>query len=549
VSLTSASFLGFALLAITLLRIVPGGGWRQCTLLCLDAAFLYSQVDALLPLIPLVAFVLLGYVAVLIAAVWRAKYALGVLVLGLVVLFVWLKRYSAVSFVPSLGIAYTVVGLSYILFRILHIVIDVAQGSLQRPGFVTYLNYVMNFLCLLSGPIARLEDFSQQVRVRPPLLTWLEVDVAAQRILRGYVMVVVLAGVATNFVSLLQPEFSAALVKGDILQGMRVYALLTGAYLFNLYANFAGYMEIVIGIGLLAGLVLPENFHHPFLSKNFLDLWSRWHITLSNWLKFYLFNAVLKALGARFGTRSNMAYLGAVAFFVTFLVMGVWHGTTYVFFFYGLFLGAGVTINRLWQIWAPQWLSKDGWKSLQQRQWYFELSRAAALSYLALGLSSFWITDEQAAALVSSAGLAIVAGTYSTLLVVGTAAGFLWDGITALFKKLAPHDARGLLWITLVGVTLVSMVIAWGPLGLTGVLAASSRARQITVLALMAGAVAAILVSMGRIEGPVAGWRDVIFPRRRSDVAAIWLGFRAVLALNLCLLMATSIPEFIYKAF
>ena len=564
-SLTSLGFLGFAALSIILLRILPGGGWRQATLLGLDAAFLYSQTDALLPLLPLIGFVLLGYVAVIAAERRRARHGLGLLVLGMVAIFVWLKRYPLVSALPTFGFAFTVVGLSYMLFRILHIVIDVGQGSLNRPRFVSYLNYVFNFLCLLSGPIARLEDFEPQLRVRPPLPSWREIDAAAQRILRGYVMVAVLASIATNFLNLLKPEFSAALVHGEVAHGVRVYALLTGTYLFNLYVNFSGYMEIVIGIGVLVGLTLPENFNFPFLSKNFLDLWSRWHITLSNWLKFYLFNAVLKSLGARFGTRSNMAYLGAIAFFVTFVVMGIWHGTTYIFFVYGLFLGAGVTVNRLWQIWAPQWLGKSGYKNLQQRQWYFQLSRAATLSYLAVALTSFWITDQQAAALIRPDGLAIFLGGYVGLVAAGTMAGFAWDGVSAFFRKRllapwAPADgekgggpevqrAGRVLLISLLAVALASMVVALVSLDLTGILAGSSSVRRLAMLALMAGACAAILISVGRLEPAVARWRDAVFPRRGRDAAAIWLGFRALLAINLVLLMVSSIPEFIYKAF
>jgi len=568
-SLTSLGFVGFAALSIILLRILPGGGWRQGALLCLDAAFLYSQSGALRPLLPLLGFVLLGYVAIIVAEKRRARHGLGLLVFGIVAIFVWLKRYPLVSALPSLGFAFTVVGLSYMLFRILHIVIDVGQGSLNRPRFLTYLNYVFNFLCLLSGPIARLEDFAPQVSVRPPSPTWREVDAAAQRVLRGYVMVTVLAAMATNFVDLLKPEFSAALAHGELAHGVRIFALLTGIYFLNLYVNFSGYMEIVIGVGALAGLTLPENFNFPFLSKNFLDLWSRWHMTLSNWFKFYLFNAVLKALGERFGTRSNMAYLGAIAFFVTFLVMGIWHGTTYIFFVYGLFLGVGVIINRLWQIWAPLWLGKSGYKNLQQRQWYFQLSRAATLSYLAVAVCAFWITDRQAAALIRPDGLPILLGGYAVLVAVGTMAGFTWDGIHAffrdrLFARWTPASgeehgeqsggpeirrARKVLLISLVAVALASLVVALVSLDLTGILSGSSRVRRFTMLALMAGACAAILIGVGRIEPAVARWRDAAFPRRGQDAAAVWLGFRTLLVINLVLLMVSSIPEFIYKAF
>jgi hypothetical protein len=106
-----------------------------------------------------------------------------------------------------------------------------------------------------------------------------------------------------------------------------------------------------------------------------------------------------------------------------------------------------------------------------------------------------------------------------------------------------------MLLIALLTVALTSMVVAVVSLDLTGILAGSSRVRRLTVLALMAGAFAAILISVGRIEPAVARWRDAAFPRRGQDAAAIWLGFRALLVINLVLLMVNSIPEFIYKAF
>src|ERR1700722_14535101 len=99
-TLTSLGFVGFAALSIILLRILPGGGWRQGALLCLDAAFLYRPTIALLPLVPLIGFALLGYVAVSAAESRRASHGLGLHVLGMGAIFVWLKLYPLVSALP-----------------------------------------------------------------------------------------------------------------------------------------------------------------------------------------------------------------------------------------------------------------------------------------------------------------------------------------------------------------------------------------------------------------------------------------------------------------
>src|SRR3546814_9533403 len=105
-------------------------------------------------------------------------------------------------------------------------------------------------------------------------------------------------------------------------------------------------MGVAIGLGRLLGIAIPENFNRPELARNFLEFWSRWHITLSDWFKFYVFNPVTKEL-LRIADRPTLTpWLGAVGFFLTFFVMGVWHGTSATFVVYGLLLGLGVSLNR-----------------------------------------------------------------------------------------------------------------------------------------------------------------------------------------------------------
>jgi D-alanyl-lipoteichoic acid acyltransferase DltB (MBOAT superfamily) len=160
-------------------------------------------------------------------------------------------------------------------------------------------------------------------------------------------------------------------------------------FLLHLYFNFAGYMNVVIGIGVLAGLRLPENFKDPFRTANFIDLWSRWHITLSEWFKIYLFNPLLKAMGRRWADAVPMAYLGAISFFITFAVMGIWHGTTGYFLVFGLLLGLGVSVNRLWQIVAAKRLGRDKYRLLCERAIYADASRSTAIAFFSMGASFY----------------------------------------------------------------------------------------------------------------------------------------------------------------
>src|SRR5260370_33440031 len=109
-------------------------------------------------------------------------------------------------------------------------------------------------------------------------------------------------------------------------------------------------MDIVIGKGVLRGQELAENFDRPFSARTFLEFWQRWHMTLSQWFKISLFNPLVMLLMSCFPAPALTAYLGVLAFFITFLVMGIWHGTTAVFVVYGLLMGAGASINKLWQV-------------------------------------------------------------------------------------------------------------------------------------------------------------------------------------------------------
>lgn len=145
-------------------------------------------------------------------------------------------------------------------------------------------------------------------------------------------------------------------------------------------------MNVVIGIAVLAGLRLPENFNSPYRTANFVELWSRWHVTLSEWFKFYVFNPLLKAMGRRWGGTVPMTYLGAICFFITFAVMGIWHGTTGYFLVFGLLLGLGVSVNRLWQSVAAKRLGRDKYRLLCERTIYADASRSAAIAFFSMSL-------------------------------------------------------------------------------------------------------------------------------------------------------------------
>ena len=478
-------------------------------------------------------------------------------------IFIWLKRYPIVSAVPTFNFAFTVVGLSYILFRILHILVDVAQGCLPRPSFIAYLNYVFFFLSLLSGPIRRYEDFAPQAEMTPPPLGWDEVNTSAKRVVLGYLMVIVIGNATNNFVEMAKPQFLDGLGHGKIVFEIYLFALLTFAYLLNLFVNFAGYMNIVIGVGSLAGIILPENFDHPFKSEGFLDLWSRWHITLSNWFKSYLFNPLLRTLSARWGTKNSTPYLGAIAFYVTFFVMALWHGTTSIFFVYGLFLGSGVTINRLWQILTPKVLGKNLQAALGAPLVLPALSRRD--NHLPCGRTHFLLdrrgTGHQTSAAKwprhslrklcaddchrRYAGISVEITAPYVRDILGWS---LHPPINEPTTLPARSSMLRTIAIPILALTLASAAASAVALFATRALAGNSLPHAVVTLALFTVTIAVTCIAAGVVDPPISRYLSSREPQRQADTAALWLGVRGFIVVSLAVVL-NSAPAFICPAF
>jgi hypothetical protein len=172
---------------------------------------------------------------------------------------------------------------------------------------------------------------------------------------------------------------------------------------------------------------LPENFNKPFSARDFLEFWARWHMTLSEWFKTYLFNPLTTRLMTWFPQPAAVPYLGVAAFFITFLVMGLWHGTTAIFTVYGLLMGAGASITRVWQLIIVKLIGRPRYRALGQNKAYEYFCRGLVCAYYAEGLTCFWVDLSQAAALWKAIGPSgVIAGF--VLLTIGCAVALLlWD--------------------------------------------------------------------------------------------------------------------------
>jgi D-alanyl-lipoteichoic acid acyltransferase DltB (MBOAT superfamily) len=433
---TSLSFIAFIAAVVLLINAVPGPRARSMVMLAANLVFIGSYIDSVGQAVPLAAFLLLCYLVVEGVRRSRSAPALWTGVAMVVASFVVLKKYSFLGEALTLPFPYLLVGLSYVLFRVLHLTIDAKQGELaQAIPPLRFFDYTCNFLSFTAGPIQRYPDYVSQ-HDQAPALDEDKVFRAFARIVKGFMKV----GVVSAVFSYLFDSTSGRLLSTTLATPLPLCCGLVMAaavfYTVHLYANFAGYMDIVIGVGALVGRQLPENFDRPFLARSFLDFWSRWHMTLSDWFKTYVFNPLLMVLAARYTSPRAGPYLGVAAFFVTFLIMGVWHGTTSVFVVYGLLMGAGASVNKLWQVVMTRRLGKKGYKALADRQASVYAARGLTFAYFALALTCLWVDMQHLLWLTQKLGAGGVLACYLGLVAAAGAAFMAWDALRSRLGSL-----------------------------------------------------------------------------------------------------------------
>ncbi len=223
------------------------------------------------------------------------------------------------------------VGISFYTFQSLSYTIDVYRGSLTPTrSFMKFALFVSFFPQLVAGPIVRASEFLPQLERHPAFS-----DDEAQRglflILVGLFKKVCLADVLAA--TLVDRVFAAPGSFGSLELLLAAYG-----YTFQIYCDFSGYSDIAIGAGALLGYKLPINFNRPFLAISIRDFWHRWHISLSTWLRDYLY---IPLGGSRRSTPRTYANLAT-----TMLLGGLWHGANWTFVIWGAMHGAYLSIER-----------------------------------------------------------------------------------------------------------------------------------------------------------------------------------------------------------
>ncbi|HEX5051150.1 MAG TPA: MBOAT family protein [Planctomycetota bacterium] len=226
------------------------------------------------------------------------------------------------------------IGISFFTFQKLSYVIDVYRGTAQPArSFADCLLYVVLFPQLIAGPIVRYHDVDLQIRSRQH---------TADRFWRGVERFVLglckKALLANGMAAVCDPVFNRPI--GVVSQGFAWMAAF--AYYFQIYFDFSGYSDMAIGLGRMMGFEFLENFDRPYVARTFTEFWRRWHISLSNFMREYIY---IPLGGNRVGTLR-----GYLNLWVVFLISGFWHGAAWNFVVWGAYQGVFLTVDKLgWQ--------------------------------------------------------------------------------------------------------------------------------------------------------------------------------------------------------
>lgn len=221
--------------------------------------------------------------------------------------------------------------ISFIVFEKITYVVDIYRGVAKpAESFLFYLVYVFFFPKLIAGPIIKYHDISGQLAARQETLE--ETRLGLIRMTRGIAKKVLLAnalGVAADAIFGVDP--------GQLTAEQAWFGAF--AFGFELYFDFSGYSDIAIGLAQVMGIRVAENFNQPYHAESFTDFWRRWHISLTQWIREYLY---FPLGGNRQGTARTYLNL-----WICFLVSGLWHGANWTFVCWGIFHGTMLVIERM----------------------------------------------------------------------------------------------------------------------------------------------------------------------------------------------------------
>jgi D-alanyl-lipoteichoic acid acyltransferase DltB (MBOAT superfamily) len=363
------------------------------------------------PPAPLLVAVVIGLLIIIILLVRRADLSSqsskvdiqNVAILAIILLFIMLKIEPLAVGIsrswrtlagqdPTIAtpIDLTWLGFSYIAFRLIHTLRDQQTGLLPAFSLREYTTYILFFPAIIAGPIDRAERFVQDLRALPQL-----VGLDATRFYQAFSRIVI--GLLKKFVIADSLAQGLSLTPTNAVQATSTIGLwlLLYGYALRLYFDFGGYTDIAIGLGLLFGIRLPENFRRPYQQTSLTAFWQSWHITLSSWVRFYVFSPLSRSLLRR-KPRPSPTVIVLTTQTITMIIIGLWHGISLNFFIWGVWHGLGLFIHKQWSDHTRHWYRAAQAHPWLRRLWSFT-AWFLTFHYVVLGWIWFLLPDPQLA--------------------------------------------------------------------------------------------------------------------------------------------------------
>ena len=331
----------------------------------LFAGAIYGKSRAMI--VYLLAFIVYQYFLVFLAQRIEAKWLKPLVFLSILPLVI--NKVFALTSLHLLAF----IGISYMSFKTIQIMLEISDGLIkEKISIKDYLQFLLFFPTVSAGPIDRSRRFLKEINEVMPRKEYLELaGDGVYRIVLGLLYKVVLSTYVYQMLLTLNNT------------GTVVYSI-KYMYLYTLYLffDFAGYSLMAVGSSNILGIQTPMNFNKPFLSVDIKDFWTRWHITLSTWLRDFVFSRVLMQV-IRKKWFKNRLHNATYAYMVNMLVMGFWHGLSVSYIVYGFYHGVLMAGFEVYQ------KKSNFYKKNKNKNWYKLLSWFVTMNLVMIGFFIF----------------------------------------------------------------------------------------------------------------------------------------------------------------
>ena len=331
----------------------------------LFAGAIYGKSKAMV--VYLLAFIVYQYFLVFIAQRMDSKRLKPLVILSILPLVV--NKVFAITQLHLLSF----IGISYMSFKTIQIMLEISDGLIKEKISVKdYLQFLLFFPTVSSGPIDRSRRFLKEINEVMPRKEYLELaGDGVYRIVLGLLYKVILSTYVYQILFALSNT-------GTVIYSIKYMYL----YTLYLFFDFAGYSLMAVGSSNILGIQTPMNFNKPFLSIDIKDFWTRWHITLSTWLRDFVFSRVLMQV-IRKKWFKNRLHNAAYAYMVNMLVMGFWHGISVSYIAYGFYHGILMSGFEIYQ------KKSTFYKKHKNKTWYKLISWFVTMNLVMVGFFIF----------------------------------------------------------------------------------------------------------------------------------------------------------------